>query len=137
MAAAEYSRPQNCHFCDFPAAEGRVRLSEVDRDKLSKWFTLKLGAEPDETEYEEAVFCVFCVLDARCESLVIFERFFLMYLIFFFRFEGDFCWQKFGQKPCDWWSECEHLEEYYSYYSGMKISLCHDFCLIFNIFQVN
>jgi hypothetical protein len=120
MAASRYKRPLICQFCSFPAADKSVRLSKLDRVKLSEWFVSKLGAEPDEKEYNESVFCAFCVMDAKyvSKARMIELCFTINFPLFPKRFEGEFFRNNCGEEPCDWWSRCEHMLEYDKYYNG-------------------
>jgi hypothetical protein len=68
MAAAVYARPKICRLCGFPAADGSVRVSELDRDKLSEWCLQMMGTDLDEKGLETAVFCAVCVMDARLDA---------------------------------------------------------------------
>jgi len=46
-------------------ADGGVRLSQLDRDKLSEWWLQKLDTKFADEELENKWFCQFCVWDAR------------------------------------------------------------------------
>jgi hypothetical protein len=65
MSAGKYTRSQLCRFCEFPVADTGIRLSTVDRDKLSKWclqmFQVNVGHEDLEHQWS----CQFCLWDAK------------------------------------------------------------------------
>jgi hypothetical protein len=58
-------RPKICRLCDFPASDGSVRVSELDRDMLSGWCMKMMGTDLDDEGLDKAIFCSFCVMDAR------------------------------------------------------------------------
>jgi hypothetical protein len=106
MADAGYNRPKICRLCGFPAANGSVQVSELDRDKLSKWCLLKLGTNLDDGSLVEANFCSICVMDAR----YVFATLFNADGSFFFndfnrRFEGS---HGKRESNCNWWSTCDN-----------------------------
>jgi len=60
-----YERPKLCRLCRCPVADGGVPLSQLDRDKLSEWWLLRLDTEFDDEDAENEWICQFCVCDAR------------------------------------------------------------------------
>jgi len=60
-----YERPKLCRLCRCPVADGGVPLSQLDRDKLSEWWLLRLDTEFDDEDEENEWICQFCVWDAR------------------------------------------------------------------------
>jgi hypothetical protein len=76
MATPISRRPLLCRLCGFPAADGGVRVSELNGEKLYEWSLLLLDTLLDPRTLEEAVFCQFCVSDARyfiCEFYYFFR----------------------------------------------------------------
>ncbi|XP_059481466.1 zinc finger protein 64-like [Neocloeon triangulifer] len=54
-----------CRFCDRPGAEGGYRASELDVEKLEKWFSVNLDIKFADKIQDDDFFCYFCVWDAR------------------------------------------------------------------------
>jgi len=46
-------------------ADGGVRVSQVDREKLSEWWLQHLDTEFDDEDAENESICQFCVWNAR------------------------------------------------------------------------
>jgi len=67
MRLALFRRPLLCRLCECPAADGGVRVSQLDRDKLSEWLEEKTGHRFDLDGQEErnSIICRFCIWDAR------------------------------------------------------------------------
>jgi hypothetical protein len=61
---AVYARPLLCRLCRYPAPDGSVRVSKIDREKLQRWCLRLLDTELDEVGLDNAVFCDFCLWDA-------------------------------------------------------------------------
>jgi len=65
MENMRFVRPLLCRLCECPVAEGGVRVSQVDRDKLSEWWLLHLDTQLDDEDLENVWICQFCEWDAR------------------------------------------------------------------------
>jgi hypothetical protein len=60
-----YKRPLLCRFCSYPVTDDGARVTELDQDKLSKWCLKMMDTELAKEGLGEAVFCCYCVTDAK------------------------------------------------------------------------
>jgi len=60
-----FVRSHLCRLCECPVADGGVRVSEVDRDKLSEWWVYHLDTQLDDVNLENKWICQFCKWSVR------------------------------------------------------------------------
>jgi len=61
-------RPLLCRLCEFPVVDGGVRVSRLDRPKLSEWWLKHLDTEFEDEDAKNVWICQFCCWDARYEK---------------------------------------------------------------------
>lgn len=59
----EWKRPVLCRICECPAADGSVRVDQLDEGKLAHWWRTKLGVEFQ--PFGSQLICQFCLWKAR------------------------------------------------------------------------
>ncbi|XP_059481577.1 zinc finger protein 197-like [Neocloeon triangulifer] len=57
--------PELCRLCERPAADGGLRATELDLEKLTKWCLVNLGTTLTGGVKGDDLFCCFCVWDAK------------------------------------------------------------------------